>query len=83
MLRIAWCYAKHQPDLYADLMQIDKNIEYIEGIPSDLDTMFDLTKRNLIILDDMMDEAVEDKRVSQLFTRGCHDSDFSNTKSIS
>ena len=34
--------------------------------------MFDKRKTNLIILDDMMDEENEDKRVSQLFTRGRH-----------
>ena len=35
--------------------------------------MFDRSVNNLIILDDMMDEATQDKRISQLFTRGCHD----------
>ena len=69
--RIVWCYAKHQPKLYQDLKQIDSLIEYVFGIPIELE--FDRQKRNLLILDDMMDEVSDDKRISQLFTRGCHD----------
>ena len=71
--RIVWCYTKHQKDLYAELKSINKDIEYLEGIPSDLSTMFDSKTNNLIILDDMMDEGSKDERVSQLFTRGRHD----------
>ena len=71
--RIVWCYAKHQPELYESLMEINPAIEYVEGIPSELNEMFDRTKQNLVILDDMMDEGSKDARVSQLFTRGRHD----------
>ena len=71
--RIVWCYAKHQPDLYKELMRIDQSIEYVFGIPSNLDEMFNRKDANLIILDDMMDEGADDKRVSKLFTRGRHD----------
>ena len=71
--RILWCYAKHQPDLYKELIHITPNIEYVEGIPTNLEDMFDRKQINLIVLDDMMDEASEDKRVSQLFSRGRHD----------
>ena len=35
--------------------------------------MFNKQINNVIILDDMMDEATEDKRISNLFTRGRHD----------
>ena len=68
-----WCYAKHQPELYRQLKDIDEKIEYIEGIPSELNEMFDQEKVNMLILDDMMDEASGDKRIEQLFTRGRHD----------
>ena len=54
-------------------MNINSSIEYMYGIPSDLDTTFDRTKKNLIVLDDMMDEASKDEKVAQLFTRGRHD----------
>ena len=33
------------------------NLEYAEGIPGELDKYFKKNKRNLIILDDLMDEA--------------------------
>lgn len=49
-------------------------IEYHEGIPENLNTFFDRNVCNLIILDDLMDEGAENKDVSQLFTRGRHDS---------
>ena len=71
--RIVWCYSKHQPELYDELMNINSSIEYMYGIPSDLDTAFDRTKKNLVVLDDMMDEASKDEKVAQLFTRGRHD----------
>ena len=71
--RIVWCYSKHQPQLYQELISINSEIEYVEGIPVDLDAMFDRSKNNLIVLDDMMDEASKDEKVSQLFSRGRHD----------
>ena len=39
----------------------------------EMDSMFAHSVINLIILEDMMDEATQDKRISQLFTRGRHD----------
>ena len=27
--RIIWAYSKHQPDLYEELVNINKNIEYV------------------------------------------------------
>lgn len=71
--RILWCYSKHQQLLYDELMEINSDIEYRNGIPEDLDKMFNKEENNLIILDDMMDEASKDEKVSQLFTRGRHD----------
>ena len=29
--RIVWCYAKHQEELYEELMTINSNIEYVHG----------------------------------------------------
>ena len=50
------------------------NVEYVEGIPGELDKHFKKSKRNLIILDDLMNlgEASKNLKVTQLFTRGCH-----------
>ena len=71
--RIVWCYAKHQEELYEELMTINSNIEYVHGIPENIETMFTKDQTNLIVLDDMMDEASKSDKVSQLFTRGRHD----------
>ena len=69
--RIVCCYAKHQQDLFEELMKM--NVEYVEGIPGELDKYFKKNKRNLLILDDLMDEASKGFKVTQLFTRGRHD----------
>ena len=49
------------------------NVEYLEGIPGELDKYFKKNKKNLIILDDLMNEVSKSPKVTQLFTRGRHD----------
>ena len=71
--RIVWCYAKHQPALLDELLKIVPDIEYVEGIPENLESMFNRSVSNLVILDDLMDEGGDSKAISQLFTRGRHD----------
>ena len=70
--RILWCYAKHQLNLLKELIGVVQAVEYVQVIPPEIGSLFDRNVNNLIILDDMMDEATQDKRVSQLFTRGQH-----------
>ena len=50
------------------------NIEFVEGIPENLekDSYFDIHKRNLMVIDDQMADAGNDKRIVNLFTRGSH-----------
>ena len=50
------------------------NIEFIRGIPSNLehDSYFDIRQRNLMVIDDQLAHAGEDKRIVNLFTRGSH-----------
>ena len=48
------------------------NINFVEGIPSDLESMIDPSIRNLVVIDDLMDQVSEDKRITNLFTKGCH-----------
>ena len=43
------------------LTEILRAIDYVQGIPSERDSMFDCSVNNLIILDNMMDEATQDK----------------------
>ena len=69
-----WCYAKHQQDLFWELMKM--NVEYVEGIPSELNSYFHQNKRNLIILHDMKAEASNSVTITQQFTRGHHDNLF-------
>ena len=45
------------------------NVEYVEGIPGELDKYFKKEKRNLIILD----EASKSLKITQLITRGRHE----------
>ena len=63
--RIVWCYAKHQQDLFEELMKM--NLEHVEG-------KYFKKKKNLIILDDLIDETLKKFKVTQLFTSGCHNS---------
>ena len=46
---------------WGQLTEILRAIEYVQGIPSERDSMFDWSVNNLIILDNMMDEATQDK----------------------
>ena len=45
-------------------MTIDSNIEYVHGIPENIETMFMKDQTNLIVLDDMMDEASKNDKPS-------------------
>ena len=46
------------------------NVEYVESIPGELDKYFKKNKRNLIILDDLMNETSKSLKITQLFTLG-------------
>ena len=50
------------------------NIEFVKGIPSDLqiDSFFDINKRNLMVIDDQMENAGGNRRIVNLLTRGSH-----------
>jgi hypothetical protein len=64
--RIIWCYGEYQ-ERYAELNQ---NIIMSEG----LDGLQDINKneRNLVILDDLMNEVGTNQEVAELFTKGSH-----------
>ena len=48
------------------------NIHFVEGVPSDLESMINPSKRNLLVIDDLMQEFSNDPRITSLFTKGCH-----------
>jgi hypothetical protein len=49
-------------------------IEFNKCIPEDIDKVdyLDISQRNLIVLDDLMAQSSEDKRIADLFTKGSH-----------
>ena len=72
--RIVWLYKRWQP-LYDDIQKsVLPKVEFIQGIPTDLDDddYFDPQINNLLILDDLFHESGKDKRITDLFTEGSH-----------
>ena len=72
--RIVWLYKRWQP-LYDDIHDdVQPKVEFIQGIPTDLDDddYFDPKINNLLILDDLFYESGKDKRITDLFTEGSH-----------
>jgi hypothetical protein len=72
--RIVWLYKRWQP-LYDEMKRTVKpKIEFIQGIPDDLDSddFFDPSKHNVIVLDDLMSVAAKDPHIAELFTEGSH-----------
>ena len=71
--RIIWIYGQWQP-LYAEMQIIIPGIEFVKGIPANIEDEQFLNPaiRNLIVIDDLMTEASNDKRICGLFTKGLH-----------
>ena len=68
--RIIWCCAKHQPNLQKELKEIVQAIEYVHLIPSEKVSLFDRNVNNLIILDETIDDATQDKRFGNYSQEG-------------
>ena len=70
---IIWCYTEWQP-LYDAIRESMPQIQFVRGIPYNIqdDDFFNAQNNNVLILDDHMVEAKNDKRISQLFTRTSH-----------
>ena len=62
--------SKYQQDLFEELMEM--NVEYMKGIPRELNKYFKRNERNPIILGDLLDEASKSLKVIQLFARAGH-----------
>ena len=74
---ILWFYGEYQP-LYDKLTDsLGSTIQFIEGIPETFDMYLDKSKRNMIVLDDLMNETANDKKISNLFTKGSHHKNLS------
>ena len=70
--RIVWFYGRHQPDQFCSLTQEIPCIEFYEGLPTNIEVMFDRSKRNICIIDDLMQSASGNQLVQNLFTNGRH-----------
>lgn len=64
---IIWCYGVWQTT-FANLV----DIEFVEGLPADISTLLDAQKRNLLIIDDLMNENGVAENVTKLFTKYSH-----------
>jgi len=69
--KIIWCYGEYQP-VFEEMRRTLGNIEFIEGMPSDINQVINPTQRNLIVLDDLMTDTGDSKEMTNLVTRGCH-----------
>ena len=70
--RFIWFYDRHQPDLFCSLTQEIPDLEFYEGIPTNTEVMFDRSKHNICIIDDLMQSASGNQLVENLFTNGRH-----------
>ena len=70
--KILWLYAEDQP-----LYQSMKNVEFIQGIPEDLETRFQRRHNNVLVLDDLMTQCHSDERLTRLFSVGSHHKNLS------
>ena len=64
---IIWCYGIYQP-AYDEMQRNIPNITFVEGVPSDLESMINPSIRNLVVIDDLMHELSNDQRITSLFT---------------
>lgn len=67
-----YCYRAWQAAF--DEMKKEKRVQFHEGLPTaeGLDQWFGPTQRGLLVLDDLMEEGVNDKRVLDLFSKQSH-----------
>ena len=70
--RIVWFYGRHQPDLFCSLTEEIPSIEFYEGFPTNIEVMFDRSKRNICTIDNLMQSASGNHLVENLFTNGRH-----------
>ena len=73
--KIVWLYAEDQP-LYKSLKN-DNRVNFIKGIPDDLESQFDIRDNNVLILDDLMTQLHSDERLTRLFSVGSHHKNLS------
>ena len=73
---ILWCYGMHQP-AYEEMQASLPQIQFIEGLPTDLESYIDPSIPNLVVIDDLMNELSNDPRLTNIFTKACHHKNLS------
>ena len=53
------------------MLTIVPHITFVEEVPNDLESMIDPSIRNLVVINDLMQEMSHDQRITNLFTKGC------------
>ena len=56
---IIWCYGIYKP-AYDEMQRNIPDIQFVEGVPSDLESMINPSIRNLMVIDDLMHELSND-----------------------
>lgn len=71
--RIIWSYKRFQP-LYKDIKREVPNIEFMEGLPPNLecDSFCDTQYPTLFIVDDLMSDATTSNNICDIFVEGSH-----------
>ena len=64
--RIVWFYGRHQPNLFCSLTQEIPSIEFYEGLPTNIEVMFDRIKHSICIIDDLMQSVTGNQLVENL-----------------
>ena len=67
--RIIWCCGIYQP-AYDEMQRTIPNLTFIEGVRSDLESMINASVRNLVVLDDLMQELSNNDNITSLFPKG-------------
>ena len=72
-VRILYCYGIHQP-LYEEMQKFIPSMTFKEGLPTpeDVDELTSDRKHSILLIDDLMEQAVKSSEVELLFTRGSH-----------
>ncbi len=70
--RIVYYYAEYLVATFRELQSVfGRRVQFVKGLNIDIET-FDPLKNNLIIIDDLIQDSVGSKEVSELFTRASH-----------
>ena len=67
---IVWFYGRHQPDLFRSLSQEIPSIEFYEGLTTNIEIIFDRSKQNICIINDLVQSASGNQLVKNLFING-------------